>query len=130
MCWPNICARRRTRSTLEQDTAIADQLTAELARTLVLDERVFCPSSPVFNPPDLFGLVSTRTALDAMIARSDNTATDMILNQVGYQRVQEFVDAIGLRATPIPSSLRQLVAYDAGFADWQTITWEQLTSAE
>ena len=93
----------------------------------MLDERVFCPSSPVFNPPDLFGLVSTRTALDAMIARSDNTATDMILNQVGHQRVQAFVDAIGLRATPIPSSLRQLVAYDAGFADWQTITWEQLT---
>ena len=63
-----------------------------------------------------------------MIARSDNTATDMILNQVGHERVQAFVDAIGLRATPIPASLRQLIAYDAGFAAWQTITWEQLTS--
>jgi beta-lactamase class A len=110
------------------EVAIADQLTAELAGKLVLDESVFCPSSPVFNPPDLAGLVSTRTTLEAMIARSDNTATDMILDQVGYQRVQAFVDAIGLRATPIPANLRQLIAYDAGFADWQTITWDHLTS--
>ena len=112
----------------QSDVAVADQLAAEMARNLVLDESVFCPSSPVFNPPDLAGLVSTRTALEAMIARSDNTATDMILKQVGHQRVQAFVDAIGLRATPIPASLRQLIAYDAGFADWQTITWDQLTS--
>jgi beta-lactamase class A len=31
-------------------------------------------------------------------------------------------------ATPIPANLRQLIAYDAGFADWQTITWDHLTS--
>ena len=111
----------------QSDVAIADQLTAEMARKLVLDESIFCLSSPVFDPPDLAGRVSTRTALEAMIARSDNTATDMILKEVGPQRVQAFVDAIGLRATPIPASLRQLIAYDAGFADWQAITWEQLT---
>ena len=45
----------------QSDVAVADQLTAEMARTLTLDERVFCLSSPVFNPPDLTGLVSTRT---------------------------------------------------------------------
>ena len=112
----------------QSDVAVADHLAAEMARKLVLDDSVFCPSSPVFNPPDLSGLVSTRTTLEAMIARSDNTATDMILKQVGHERVQAFVDAIGLRATPIPASLRQLIAYDAGFAEWQTITWEQLTS--
>jgi beta-lactamase class A len=110
------------------DVAIADQLAAQMARKLVLDESIFCLGSPVFNPPDLSGLVSTRTTLEAMISRSDNTATDMILKEVGHQRVQAFVDAIGLRATPIPASLRQLIAYDAGFAEWQTITWDQLTS--
>jgi len=78
----------------QRDVAVADQLAGEMARKLVLDESVFCSSSPVFDPPDLAGLVSTRTALEAMIARSDNTATDMILKQVGPQRVQAFVDAI------------------------------------
>ena len=74
------------------DVAIADQLAAEMARKLVLDESIFCLSSPVFNPPDLSGLVPTRTTFEAMVARSDNTATDMILKQVGHERVQAFVD--------------------------------------
>ena len=37
----------------------------------------------MFNPPNLSGLVSQRTALEAMIMHSDNTATDMSMKQVG-----------------------------------------------
>ena len=34
----------------QRDVAVAEQLTAEMDRTLTLDERIFCLSSPVFNP--------------------------------------------------------------------------------
>jgi beta-lactamase class A len=108
------------------DVAVADQLATELARNLVLDERVFCPSSPVFNPPNLAGLVSTRTALEAMIARSDNTATDMMLRHVGADRVRGFIRSIGLETARIPTSTRIFLGYLLGAPDYRHITWDQL----
>ena len=109
-------------------TSLGDQLNAQLARELTLDESVFSPSSSVFNPPHLQGQVTTRTTLEAMISHSDNTAADMMLQEVGHERVQDFVDAIGLPQTRIPNSTRQFIGYMFGLPDWQTTTWAQVNA--
>ncbi len=60
--------------------ADSPDIDAELeAKTLALNASVWSFGSPTFNPPNLQGIVSERTTLEAMITRSDNTATDMIL---------------------------------------------------
>ena len=46
---------------------------------LKLDESIWSLDSAVFNPPYLSGLVSERTALEAMVSHSDNTGADMNL---------------------------------------------------
>jgi len=105
------------------DTSLAAQLNARLAEQLPLDEDIFSLSSPVMNPPHLTGQVTLRTAMEAMIAHSDNTATDMVLRHVGPERVQAFIDGIGLRQTRIPASTRQFFGYISGLPDWQATTW-------
>ena len=47
-------------------------------RAIALDSTIWSPGSPIFNPPDVTGIVSERTAMEAMILRSDNTATYVI----------------------------------------------------
>jgi beta-lactamase class A len=107
---------------------IAAQLNTQLAKELELDESVFSPSSSVFNPPNLTGKVTTRTTLEAMISHSDNTAADMMLELVGHERVQAFVDEIGLHKTRIPNSTRQFIGYVSGLANWQDTTWAQVNA--
>lgn len=107
-------------------TPLASQLAARLGQQLTLDESVFTLSSPVLNPPHLTGQLTLRTALEAMITHSDNTATDMVLQHVGPERVQAFIDGIGLRQTEIPTSTRQFFGYVAGVPDWQATTWAEL----
>ena len=104
-------------------TPLAAQLGARLAQQLPLDEDVFSLSAPVMNPPHLTGQVTLRTALEAMIAHSDNTATDIALRHVGPDRVRAFIDGIGLRQTQIPESTRQFFGYIFGLQDWQGTTW-------
>ncbi len=105
---------------------LAQQLSAQLAKELVLDETVYSSGAPVFNPPNLTGKVTQRTVLEAMISHSDNTATDMALKQAGADRVGQFIALIGLRNTRIPTSTRQFFGYVSGYPDWQTITWAKL----
>jgi beta-lactamase class A len=105
---------------------LATQLQAQLAQELVLDERVWSPSAPVFNPPNLSGKVTARTVLEAMISHSDNTATDMALRHVGAERVRDFIASIGLRDTRIPTSTRQFFGYILGYPGWRTITWTKV----
>ena len=107
-------------------TPLAGQLAARLAQLLPLDESVFSLSSSVLNPPHLTGEVTLRTALEAMISHSDDTATDIVLRHVGPERVQSFIDGIGLRQTQIPASTRQFIGYVFGLEDWQATTWDQL----
>ncbi len=101
-------------------------LNRELARELPLDERVWSPGSPVLNPPDLAGKVQVRAVIDAMIARSDNTATDMMLRHVGADRVRGFIRSIGLETARIPTSTRIFLGYLLGAPDYRHITWDQL----
>jgi beta-lactamase class A len=105
---------------------IAAQLSGRLGEQLTLDEGVFSLDSSVFNPPYLSGQVSLRTAMEAMISHSDNTATDMVLKHVGAERVQSFVDGLGLQQTRIPTSTRQFLGYIFGLDDWRNTTWADL----
>lgn len=93
-----------------------------------LDENIWSPGSEIFNPPALAGLVSERTAMEAMVSHSDNTATDMVLKQAGPENVRKFIRSIGLRSTMIPDSTRSFAAYLLGAANYKTITWDELVS--
>lgn len=99
----------------------------ELERTeLTLDSTVWSFGSPIFNPPDLSGTVSVRTTLEAMITRSDNTATDMMLKHVGADNVRRFIAAAGLNDTQIPDSTRALTGYVFGAPNYLNLTWDEL----
>jgi beta-lactamase class A len=96
------------------------------ATELALDSTVWALGSPIFNSPNLTGIVSERTALEAMITRSDNTATDIMLKLVGANNVRQFIAAAGLNNTLIPDSTRALAGYLFGATNYLTLTWEQL----
>lgn len=93
---------------------------------LALDSTVWSLGSPIFNPPDLSGIVSERTTLEAMITRSDNTATDMMLKLVGADNVRRFIAGAGLNDTQIPDSTRALAGYVFGAPNYLNLTWEEL----
>ena len=96
------------------------------AKTLTLDSSVWSLGSPIFNPPEVRGIVSERTALEAMIMRSDNTATDMMFKLVGPENVRAFIASQGLTNTRVPGSTRALTAYVFGAKTYKTMTWNQL----
>ena len=118
---------RQAEETLDStaSTSITNQLNAQLAEQLTLDESVFSPGATVFNPPHLTGLVTTRTVLEAMISHSDNTAADMALRRVGPERVRQLIASLGLTQTRIPDSTRQFIGYIFGVPDWRAFTWAQ-----
>lgn len=70
-----------------------------------------------------------RSALEAMIAHSDNTGTDMVLAAVGPDRVRALIARAGLTSVRIPDSTRILNSYlagapvgsDAGWAGMKTV---------
>jgi beta-lactamase class A len=107
--------------------ADSPNIAAELEATeLTLDSTVWSFGSPIFNPPDLSGIVSERTTLEAMITRSDNTATDMMLKLAGPNNVRQFIAAAGLTNTLIPDSTRALTGYVFGAPNYLNLTWEEL----
>ena len=95
---------------------------------LALNESIWSPGSTIFNPPDLSGLVSERTTMEAMVIHSDNTATDMVLKEAGADRVRNFIASIGLKSTMIPDSTRSFAGYLVGAPNYKTITWDELIS--
>lgn len=98
-------------------------------RQLALNETVWTLDSATFNPPKLKGLVTQRTALEAMILHSDNTGTDMSLKQAGPDKVRAFIASAGLTSTQIPDSTRSFFGYLLGAPDYKTFTWAQLVAA-
>ncbi len=99
-----------------------------VAHELELDVNVWSLGSTVFLTDRLIGVVSERTALEAMISHSDNTATDMILKEATAANVRKFIAAIDLKSTMIPDSTRSLSAYLFGATDYKKISWEELLS--
>lgn len=99
------------------------------AQRLTLDASVWSLDSATFNPPNLIGKVSQRTALEAMIMHSDNTGTDMSIKHAGPDKVREFISSAGLKSTMIPDSTRTFFGYLLGAKDYKTFTWEELGAA-
>lgn len=93
---------------------------------LGLDASVWSPDSQTLNPPNLIGMISERTALEAMIMHSDNTGADMSIKQIGIQNVRNFISSIGLTQTRVPESTRAFAGYLFGAPNYLTMTWSQL----
>jgi beta-lactamase class A len=96
---------------------------------LDLNASVWSLDSATFNPPNLIGLVSHRTALEAMINHSDNTGTDMSIKAAGISKIRAFVASAGLKKTLVPDSTRSFFGYLLGAKDYKTFTWNELTAA-
>jgi len=106
-----------------------DVLKTLKTRQLDLDASVWSLHSSILNPPNLIGKVSERTALEAMIMHSDNTATDMCLKYAGPEQVREFIASIGLKSAMIPDSTRSFFGYMLGAKDYKSFTWDELCAA-
>jgi beta-lactamase class A len=119
---------RQAEETLDTTAAdpLAVQLGEQMQEELALDESVFTLGSPIFNPPNLTGKVTTRTVMQAMILESDDTAADMLLKRVDPERVRGLIADLGLHQTRIPDSTRQFIGYVFGDPDWQNLTWAKL----
>jgi beta-lactamase class A len=99
-----------------------------LDELLTVNDRVWSLSSSVLTPwpGAVTGQITARTALDAMIAKSDNTATDMMLARVGADRIRQFLADQSLTHSRIPDSTRQFFGYVIGSPEWRNLTWKQL----
>jgi beta-lactamase class A len=84
--------------------------------------------SPVFLK--LSGTTQARAVLEAMIAHSDNTATDAVLAAVGATQVRALIREAGLQATQIPDSTRRLISYLAGAPEGVDLGWEGMQRLE
>jgi beta-lactamase class A len=106
-------------------------VTAKIAaRQLALNASVWNADSQSFNPPNLKGKVSERTALEAMICHSDNTATDMIFKHVGVANIRKLITSLGLKQTMVPDSTRIFFGYILGAKDYKHYTWKDLTESD
>ena len=79
---------------------------------LDVDDSVRTDGSPVLG--QLWGKTVAAAVLEAMIAHSDNTATDSALRRVGPDRVRALIAEQKLAATLIPDSTRRFFSYNAG----------------
>ncbi|HUG56766.1 MAG TPA: serine hydrolase [Candidimonas sp.] len=79
------------------------------------------PGSPVFI--NLTGSTTANSALEAMIAHSDNTATDIALKAAGADNVRKLIKDAGLNQTRIPDSTRVLFSYLAGAPEGTDLGW-------
>jgi len=93
---------------------------------LALDSTVWSYGSPTFIQGRIEGIVSERTAMEAMITRSDNTATDIMFKTVGADNVRAFIASAGLVNTLVPDSTRAFTGYLFGADDYKNLTWERL----
>lgn len=88
---------------------------------MAIDDSVRSLSSPVFLK--LTGTTPAVSALEAMIAHSDNTATDVALAAVGPDRVRALIAEVGLKQTQVPDSTRRLFSYLAGAPEGADVGW-------
>jgi beta-lactamase class A len=88
---------------------------------LAIDDSVRDPSSPVFL--ELAGTTTARSVLEAMIAHSDNTATDLATEKVGADRVRALVAEAGLSSIRIPESTRRFRSYITGAPAGVDLGW-------
>jgi len=95
---------------------------------LAIDDSVRSLSSPVFLK--LTGTTAAVSVLEAMIAHSDNTATDVAMKAVGADRVRALIVQAGLKQTQIPDSTRRLFSYLAGAPEGEDVGWSGMQKLE
>lgn len=100
---------------------------ASLTEQLAVEDAVRSPSSSVLE--GLRGTMAARFVLEAMIAHSDNTATDMIMKRVGVEAVRAVILRAGLRGVQVAHSTRRMVSYLAGAAPGVDLGWEGVQAA-
>jgi beta-lactamase class A len=98
-----------------------------LEEQVTIDDGIRSLVSPVLE--HLTGTTQARAVLEAMIAHSDNTATDAAMRILGAGRVREVVQAAGLRATRIPASTRRMFSVLAGAPPGTDLGWDGIRQA-
>ena len=106
-----------------------DVVARMITNKLILDENIWSLGSEVFSPPDLSGLVSERTAAEAMIMHSDNTGTDLMLKATGTATVRQLIADLRLTHTQIPESTRIFAAYLLGLPNYRTASYADVLQA-
>lgn len=87
-----------------------------------IDDQHRTGGSPVLG--QLSGASTYGSVLEAMMSRSDNTATDIALAQVDVARVRALITSAGLAQTRIPDSARRLLSYLSGAPAGVDIGWD------
>ncbi len=85
-----------------------------LDEQLAVDDGIRSTGGNVFE--HLTGTAPARIVLEAMIAHSDNTATDVAMRRVGADKVRAFIAEAGLGGVRIPDNTRRFFSYIAGYA--------------
>jgi beta-lactamase class A len=86
-----------------------------------IDDAVRMLGSPVFL--NLAGTTTARSVLEAMIAHSDNMATDIATMKVGADRVRALIVQAGLHSIGIPDSTRRFLSYLFGAPPGVDLGW-------
>ena len=106
-----------------------DILTKITTHQLALNDSVWSPDSATFNPPELLGRVSERTAMEAMVLHSDNTGTDMVMKETDPDNVRAFLASAALNHSAIPDSTRIFIGYLLGAQNYKSFTWADVQAA-
>ncbi len=89
---------------------------------LAIDDAIRSVGGGVFE--HLTGTTQARNVLEAMIAHSDNTATDVAMARIGADKVRAFIERAGLRQARIPDSTRRFFSYVAGYPPGVDMGWK------
>jgi hypothetical protein len=96
-CFKAFVAAECCRQVEQEIVAWEDQL------VVVAGDRV--PASRRLDAMSNGATLSLRDAVDAMLAVSDNTATDLVMRHIGVDTIRVLLEAMGLHATSIPDSV-------------------------
>jgi beta-lactamase class A len=94
---------------------------------LAIDDSVRMIGSPTFI--ELAGTTEARVVLEAMIAHSDNVATDRATLEVGADRVRALIAEAGLSSIRIPDSTRIFLSYILGEPAGVDLGWPGIANA-
>ncbi|HJS87062.1 MAG TPA: serine hydrolase [Acetobacteraceae bacterium] len=92
-----------------------------------IDDSVRNVGSPVFF--NLAGTTEARVVLEAMIAHSDNIATDLATGKVGADQVRALIAQAGLSSIHIPDSTRRFGSYLFGAPPGVDLGWPGILQA-
>ena len=98
-----------------------------LDEPLAVDDALRSLVSPVLG--GLSGIAPARTVLEAMIAHSDNTATDIAMHRIGAPRVRRLIAEMGLTATRLPDSTRIMFSTLVGAPPGTDLGWAGVRAA-